>query len=155
MLIHWTMAVPARRSVPRVWIAIATIVLSRRERGRRGRGPRRGRPPGRGLGRVEGRRLLPPDHGGPRGPGEDRQQVLHRRWSTRAALVVAALRHHQGGSIENRVPDTGPLRGDVPAVLRLMADRQREIGERTGPRRRPAPPKGMRASVRTADYRDC
>ncbi|MFI9175942.1 TetR/AcrR family transcriptional regulator [Streptomyces lincolnensis] len=57
------------------------------------------------------------------------KQVLYRRWSTRADLVVAALRHHQGGSIGDRVPDTGSLRGDVLAVLRLMADRQREIGQ--------------------------
>jgi AcrR family transcriptional regulator len=57
------------------------------------------------------------------------KQVLYRRWSTRAELVVAALRHHQGGSIGDRVPDTGSLREDVLDVLRLMVDRQREIGQ--------------------------
>ncbi|MEU6146080.1 TetR/AcrR family transcriptional regulator [Streptomyces sp. NPDC047081] len=57
------------------------------------------------------------------------KQVLYRRWPNRAELVVAALRHRQGGSIADQVPDTGSLREDVLAVLRLMADRQRDIGQ--------------------------
>ncbi|MEU6255088.1 TetR/AcrR family transcriptional regulator [Streptomyces sp. NPDC047043] len=57
------------------------------------------------------------------------KQVLYRRWGNRAELVVAALRHRQGGSLADRVPDTGSLREDVLAVLRSMAERQRDIGQ--------------------------
>ena len=42
--------------------------------------------------------------------------VLARRWSNRAELVVAALRHHAALAAMD-VPDTGTLRGDVLAVL--------------------------------------
>lgn len=55
------------------------------------------------------------------------KQVIYRRWRNRAELVIAAMRHNTG-SIVGRVPDTGELRGDVVAVLRHMADRQRELG---------------------------
>jgi AcrR family transcriptional regulator len=55
------------------------------------------------------------------------KQVLYRRWHNRAELVLAAMRHHTGSIVE-RVPDTGTLRGDVLAVLRLMAGRFNEIG---------------------------
>ncbi|MBE8472657.1 TetR/AcrR family transcriptional regulator [Streptomyces justiciae] len=57
------------------------------------------------------------------------KQVLYRRWANRAELVVAALRHRQGGSMADQVPDTGSLREDVLAVLRQMAERQRDIGQ--------------------------
>ncbi|MFI0451506.1 TetR/AcrR family transcriptional regulator [Actinomadura sp. 6N118] len=55
------------------------------------------------------------------------KQVLYRRWRNRAELVIAALRHRTG-SIADRIPDTGDLRGDVLAVLRQMAQRHRDIG---------------------------
>jgi AcrR family transcriptional regulator len=55
------------------------------------------------------------------------KQVLYRRWPSRAELVLAALRA-RSGSILQRVPDTGSLRGDVLTVLRLLATRQRELG---------------------------
>jgi AcrR family transcriptional regulator len=55
------------------------------------------------------------------------KQVLYRRWRNRPELVIAALRH-KTGSIVQRIPDTGELRGDVLAVLRHMVRRQREIG---------------------------
>ncbi|MDV9176656.1 TetR/AcrR family transcriptional regulator [Streptomyces sp. W16] len=55
------------------------------------------------------------------------KQVLYRRWRNRADLVIAAMRHHSG-SIADRVPDTGSLREDVLAVLRLMSERQRQVG---------------------------
>ncbi|SEG31087.1 transcriptional regulator, TetR family [Actinacidiphila yanglinensis] len=58
------------------------------------------------------------------------KQVLYRRWPNRAALVVAAMRDNVG-SIADRVPDTGGLRGDVLAVLAAMVDRQRSIGNNT------------------------
>ncbi|WP_405869312.1 TetR/AcrR family transcriptional regulator [Streptomyces sp. NBC_00005] len=57
------------------------------------------------------------------------KQVLYRRWGNRAEMVIAALRHRQGGSVADRVPDTGSLREDVLAVLRMMAERQRDIGQ--------------------------
>ncbi|MFF4257405.1 TetR/AcrR family transcriptional regulator [Streptomyces sp. NPDC001663] len=57
------------------------------------------------------------------------KQVLYRRWGNRAQMVVAALRRRQGGSMADRVPDTGSLREDVLAVLRMMAERQRDIGQ--------------------------
>jgi AcrR family transcriptional regulator len=46
---------------------------------------------------------------------------LYRRWPNRAELVVAALRH-QYRSPET-IPDTGNLRADVLALLRLGATR--------------------------------
>ncbi|MFF7978578.1 TetR/AcrR family transcriptional regulator [Streptomyces sp. NPDC007901] len=57
------------------------------------------------------------------------KQVLYRRWRNRAELVVAALRHRQGGSLAEQVADTGSLRENVLTVLRMMADRQREIAQ--------------------------
>ncbi|KPH96764.1 regulatory protein TetR [Actinobacteria bacterium OK074] len=56
------------------------------------------------------------------------KQVLYRRWRNRAELVIAAMRHHSG-RIADRVPDTGTLRGDTLAVLHLMSERQREVGQ--------------------------
>jgi AcrR family transcriptional regulator len=55
------------------------------------------------------------------------KQVLYRRWSNRAELVIAAARHNLG-SIADRIPDTGTLRGDVLAVLEHMVERHRQIG---------------------------
>ena len=55
------------------------------------------------------------------------KQVLYRRWPSRSALVIAAVRDRTG-SIVDRVPDTGSLRGDAVALLRHMAQRQRELG---------------------------
>lgn len=46
---------------------------------------------------------------------------LYRRWPNRAELVIAALGHHYGGP--EPTPDTGSLRGDVLALLRLGAAR--------------------------------
>ena len=46
---------------------------------------------------------------------------LYRRWPSRAELVVAALRHHYRGP--ETIPDTGNLRDDVLALLRLGATR--------------------------------
>lgn len=46
---------------------------------------------------------------------------LYRRWPNRAELVVAALRHHYRGP--EAIPDTGNLRDDVLALLRLGATR--------------------------------
>jgi AcrR family transcriptional regulator len=55
------------------------------------------------------------------------KQVLYRRWPNRAELVIAAMRHNTG-SIAKDIPDTGELRGDVLAVLRHIARRQRDLG---------------------------
>ena len=55
------------------------------------------------------------------------KQVLYRRWANRAELVKAAM-PHRTGFLADQVPDTGELREDVLAVLRLMVVRQREIG---------------------------
>jgi AcrR family transcriptional regulator len=52
--------------------------------------------------------------------------VLARRWSNRAELVIAALRHH-ASSAAFGPPDTGTLRGDVLAVLRQMSASVGEI----------------------------
>jgi AcrR family transcriptional regulator len=54
--------------------------------------------------------------------------VLARRWSSRAELVIAALRDH-ASSAAPAPPDTGTLRGDVLAVLRQMSA---AVGEVTG-----------------------
>ena len=42
--------------------------------------------------------------------------VLARRWATREALVIAALRHHHDTRAAP-IPDTGSLRGDLIATL--------------------------------------
>jgi AcrR family transcriptional regulator len=55
--------------------------------------------------------------------------VIARRWPTRLQLVVAALRHHRMFSGE--IPDTGSLRGDVLAVLHLVAARFADLGPET------------------------
>jgi AcrR family transcriptional regulator len=44
--------------------------------------------------------------------------VLARRWSNRAELVIAAIRHHTPSTVQ---PDTGTLRGDVLALLRQIS----------------------------------
>jgi AcrR family transcriptional regulator len=44
--------------------------------------------------------------------------VLARRWSNRAELVIAALRHHTPFAVQ---PDTGTLRGDVLSLLRQVS----------------------------------
>jgi len=54
--------------------------------------------------------------------------VLARRWSNRAELLIAALRH-RSSSAAQAPPDTGTLRGDVLAVLRQMSA---AVGEITG-----------------------
>ncbi len=54
--------------------------------------------------------------------------VLARRWSNRAELVVAALRHHAALAATD-VPDTGTLRGDVLAVLGQLSA---GVGEMAG-----------------------
>jgi AcrR family transcriptional regulator len=46
--------------------------------------------------------------------------VLARRWSSRAELIIAALRHRASSAAPDP-PDTGTLRGDVLAVLRQMS----------------------------------
>lgn len=46
---------------------------------------------------------------------------LYRRWPSRSELVIAALGHHYGGP--EPAPDTGSLRGDVLALLRMGASR--------------------------------
>ena len=55
------------------------------------------------------------------------KQVLYRRWPSRPALVLAAVRKHSG-SIVDQPPDTGTLRGDALVLLTHMAARQRELG---------------------------
>jgi AcrR family transcriptional regulator len=50
--------------------------------------------------------------------------VLARRWSNRAELVIAAIRHHTPAAVP---PDTGTLRGDVLALLRQMSAAVGEI----------------------------
>lgn len=51
--------------------------------------------------------------------------VLYRRWSTRAELVLAALRRHAG--TDTVQVDTGTLRGDVMAILKWLSDRYGEF----------------------------
>jgi AcrR family transcriptional regulator len=53
--------------------------------------------------------------------------VLYRRWPRRAELVLAAMRRHVV-SIKDKVPDTGSLREDLLAVLRLTRQHFHEIG---------------------------
>ena len=55
------------------------------------------------------------------------KQVLYRRWPSRPALVLAAMRH-RSGSILDHAPDTGSLREDAVILLRHMVARQRELG---------------------------
>ena len=55
------------------------------------------------------------------------KQVLYRRWRNRAELVIAAIQYRRG-SISDDLPDVGEFRGDVLAVLRLIVQRQREVG---------------------------
>lgn len=52
--------------------------------------------------------------------------VIYRRWPTRLEVVIAALRHRRG-SLADRVPDTGSLRGDTLAVLRHMSQRFSDV----------------------------
>ncbi len=54
--------------------------------------------------------------------------VLARRWSNRAELVIAALRHRTAFAALD-TPDTGTLRGDVLALLRQMSA---SVGEVAG-----------------------
>jgi AcrR family transcriptional regulator len=53
--------------------------------------------------------------------------VLYRRWPSRLELVLAALRH-RGLVRTGTVPNTGSLREDVLALLRLVSDRVSEVG---------------------------
>jgi AcrR family transcriptional regulator len=55
------------------------------------------------------------------------RSVLYRRWPTRAALIYAAMRHHQG-SLDDEIPDTGDLRQDVLTVLQRLRDNFRQLG---------------------------
>jgi AcrR family transcriptional regulator len=52
------------------------------------------------------------------------KQVLYRRWPNRAQLMISAIRHTLGPMIP-AVPDTGSLREDILAVLRMMTARAR------------------------------
>ena len=51
------------------------------------------------------------------GRAQTSRPVLARRWPTREALVIAAIRHHDERH-RPPVPDTGTLRGDLIAVLK-------------------------------------
>jgi AcrR family transcriptional regulator len=53
--------------------------------------------------------------------------VLYRRWPSRPALVLAAIRHH-APLLSDPVPDTGSLRGDVLALLHRYTTRLTEVG---------------------------
>ncbi len=53
--------------------------------------------------------------------------VLARRWSNRAELAAAAVRHHASLESLDQQPDTGTLRGDVLAVLRRISSSVSEI----------------------------
>ncbi len=55
------------------------------------------------------------------------KSVLYRRWPSRAALVLAALRQRVG-SMRDDVPDTGSVRADVLSVLRRYRDTYQEVG---------------------------
>ena len=52
------------------------------------------------------------------------KQVIYRRWTDRASLAIAAVRHTLGPLVPE-VPQTGSLRGDLLALMRRMADRGR------------------------------
>jgi AcrR family transcriptional regulator len=47
--------------------------------------------------------------------------VLYRRWPTRAQLVIAAVRAHLPEVTPASIPDTGSLRGDLVAALRVAS----------------------------------
>jgi AcrR family transcriptional regulator len=52
--------------------------------------------------------------------------VLYRRWKTSDELLHAAIRHRgAAGAAAVPLPDTGSLRGDVLAMLRLANDNRR------------------------------
>jgi AcrR family transcriptional regulator len=53
--------------------------------------------------------------------------VIYRRWSNRAELVAAAMRHRQT-VLSGTIPNTGTLRGDVLAVLRRASARITDMG---------------------------
>ena len=53
--------------------------------------------------------------------------VLYRRWPSRPALVLAAMRQ-QAPLLSGEVPDTGTLRGDVLALLRRISQRLSDVG---------------------------
>jgi AcrR family transcriptional regulator len=53
--------------------------------------------------------------------------VLARRWSNRAELAAAAIRHHVTLETPEQQPDTGTVRGDVLAVLRKISAGVSEI----------------------------
>jgi len=57
--------------------------------------------------------------------------VLYRRWPNRARLVLAAIRAHAPSLQLEDFPDTGQLRGDLLAELRLLRDRYDRIGPET------------------------
>ena len=50
------------------------------------------------------------------------KSVLYRRWPSRPALVLAAMRHH-APILSGPVPDTGSLRSDVLTLLSRMSER--------------------------------
>ncbi|MGK5638539.1 TetR/AcrR family transcriptional regulator [Streptomyces sp. URMC 126] len=52
--------------------------------------------------------------------------VLYRRWPAKRELVLAAL-GHRTPPLPDAPPDTGELRGDVLAVLRLVVRRMAEL----------------------------
>ncbi|KNB50566.1 TetR/AcrR family transcriptional regulator [Streptomyces caatingaensis] len=52
--------------------------------------------------------------------------VLYRRWPAKRDLVLAALRH-RAPALPDAPPDTGSLRGDVLALLRLVVRRTRDL----------------------------
>jgi AcrR family transcriptional regulator len=56
--------------------------------------------------------------------------VLYRRWPSRAALVIAAMRR-QRPMLSGEVPDTGSLRGDVLALLTRVSERLAELDPET------------------------
>lgn len=55
--------------------------------------------------------------------------VLYRRWPSRAALVLAALRHGLPG--RDTMPDTADLRSDLLAVLCGLEERFHQMGADT------------------------
>lgn len=54
------------------------------------------------------------------------RSVVYRRWPTKQELALAALRH-RGDGLPRIVPDTGTLRGDLVAMLRLMNERSSQM----------------------------
>ena len=53
--------------------------------------------------------------------------VLYRRWSSRAELAIAAIRHH-ARQTPIIVHDTGSLRDDLLALLRQVSSRRADMG---------------------------